>query len=202
MEKSPNTPLEVHPLQLPVNHSGKKKISVISTCPIPQWEHSPLEQPQKFTSMVRVLCLTAINYPFATTDLLLTGTETRAPHINPFSLCKQAGELDLLLKLTFTSIHSSWASHILTNRKSNPLILKPEFKITPALPEMLSVALPVTAHSSITTPIICYKGGTLQLPGGWELLNAAVSTRKEMLLWCLCENSLSFCPQGNSFLLW
>lgn len=85
----------------------EKKISVISTCPIPQWEHSPLEQPQKFTTMVRVLCLTAINYPFATTDLLLTGTETRAPHINPFSLCKQAGELDLLLKLTFTSIHSS-----------------------------------------------------------------------------------------------
>lgn len=56
--------------------------------------------------------------------------------------------------------------------EKNNLILKPEIKNTPALPEMLSMVFPVTVLRNITAQIICYNGATLWFPAELELLDA------------------------------
>lgn len=72
------------------------KISVISSSSIPQWGHSPLEGPQKFT--FRVLCLTAIILfpPWAGALTCCSQEGKQELHTShPCSLCKQAGEFYL-----------------------------------------------------------------------------------------------------------
>lgn len=146
------------------------EISVIPSCSIPQGGHSPLEGPQKFTLMFRVLCLPAIilSPPWAGALSCLAQTETGAPSVTSL-LHLQTGRWALFA--FFTDLHLSMfilAKSLLINRKRSTLTLKAEFKIPPALPQMLRVALPVTAHRAKPLQLFAVKVSHYSSQEGWN----------------------------------